>query len=253
VGRLLGIEALGQFSVGQHLARIPLDKGTSMLTQVAYPAFSRLAATEGRGRSQLTRLIGLNSAIFLPLMWITAAIAMPVLPVLLGPQWSTAAPAFAVFAIVVPLQMTQSLMHLAVTAVGRADVVQRNSAVSMVLTIGGVGVGVGYGIEGAVAGWALGYLAGWFVATAQSADAVGIRVSSVIGAALSPAVPTLLALVFVGISLYALGIRGELPWSLFGGATALGAAYAGFAMLDPKTTREMFGLIRRLFSVQGQM
>lgn len=249
VGRHLGSGALGQFSVSQQLARIPLDKGTSMLTQVAYPAFSRLAGTEGQGRSQLTKLIGLNSAIFLPMMWTAAAISIPVLPVVLGQHWTAAAPAFAGFAIVVPFQMTLSFLQLALMARGRADVVQRNSAMSMVLTIGGVGIGLRYGIDGAVAGWVLGNLAGWSIAMVQAAGCLGIRLPSMLGAALLPAIPSFVALLVVWLALNASGSGGDFFWSMVGGCVGLGAAYIGFAMIDRTTTREVMALARRFATV----
>ena len=246
VGRLLGAVPLGHFSVGGQLARIPVEKGTSMVTQVAYPAFTRLSATEGGARDQLVKLLAVNTLLFLPIMWIAAALISPVLPVVLGDQWARIVPVFAIFAAIVPLEMICSLLQLALTAAGRPDIVMRNSAITFGCVIAGLVVGIQFGLVGAAAGWAIGSLVGWTWIVKQSGDYLRVPASTITRVLWKPAIVTGLVVPAVLCVLEGVDGRGDLIWAIAASIIALASTYALLTQIDKETTRTTIGLLSRL-------
>lgn len=248
IARLLGSGPVGFFSVGQQFAWIPIDKGLSMLTQVAYPAFARLARTPEQGRAEFVKLITLNTAVFLPVMWVAAASAIPVVPAVLGDHWKGAAPAFAGFAFVVPLEMIRSLTQLAVTARGRSDVVLRNSATNMVFTLAGVSAGVSLGLVGAITGWVAGYAVGWVWAMLRSAKCLGIPWLKLPIVLVMPGLATAAWVSAALLGLRMLGVDGDLLWTILAAVAAVVGAYGTLALLDRALVRQALAMLRRLFS-----
>lgn len=91
IGALLGTAQLGQYTVGDNLASLPVRESTAPLAQMLFPAFSRLQDDVGRMRETFLRAQCLLVAAALPVGVGFALIAMPLVQLVLGPQWSSAA------------------------------------------------------------------------------------------------------------------------------------------------------------------
>lgn len=245
VGRLLGAVPLGYFSVGSQLARIPVEKGTSMVTQVAYPAFARLSAAEGGGRAQLLKLLSVNTLLFLPVMWVAAALISPVLPVVLGEQWAGIVPIFAIFAAIVPLEMIRSLLQLALTAAGRPDIVMRNAAVTLACVSAGLVLGVQFGLVWAAAGWAIGSIVGWAWIVKQTGDHLGLAAKHIVGVLWKPSIATGAVVMIVVCLIESIDGRDRILWSVAGSIVALASTYALLARIDSETVRTTIRLMSR--------
>lgn len=126
LGAILGAGPLGQYTVGDRLASLPVRESTAPIAGLLFPAFARLQDDPERLRHAFLRSQGLLVAAALPVGIGFALVAEPFVSLVLGPTWSSAALVVqvlgAVFAVsafkmpVTPLAMglgsTRSLFQL---------------------------------------------------------------------------------------------------------------------------------------------
>lgn len=91
VGAVLGTAPLGQYSVGDNLASLPVRESMAPLAYVLFPAFSKLQDDPSRMRDAYIRAQRLLVAVALPVGVGFALVAGPLVELVLGPQWSSAA------------------------------------------------------------------------------------------------------------------------------------------------------------------
>lgn len=102
IGRLLGAPALGVFSRAWLLTNLPVEKATGIVARVLFPLLSQMQGDRRRlGALFLLALsaIGLLGA---ALTLSIAAVAEPLVAVLLGPRWGDTVPVVEVLALSVP-------------------------------------------------------------------------------------------------------------------------------------------------------
>jgi len=99
VGRLLGSQPLGLLSVGAEIAQIPTNDLAAPINRVVFPGFSRLAGDGERLRTTFLDVISVTALVGLPAAIGIAAVAEPIVLVLLGAKWRDAVPVIEVLAI----------------------------------------------------------------------------------------------------------------------------------------------------------
>ncbi len=122
LGRWAGVTALGYYRLGQEVANLGLEKISTIVNQVALPAYAELG-DDRRGIARLSlETIRTHAVIGFPVFWGLAAVAGVAVPVLFGQRWSDAIFPLVSFAIVAPLRLISSIESPAMTGTGRPDV-----------------------------------------------------------------------------------------------------------------------------------
>jgi O-antigen/teichoic acid export membrane protein len=91
LGAVLGAGPLGQYTVGDKLASLPVRESTAPIANVLFPAYARLQDDPERLRHALLRSQGLLAATALPVGVGFALVAEPFISMVLGPAWTSAA------------------------------------------------------------------------------------------------------------------------------------------------------------------
>ena len=91
LGAMLGNASLGQYTVGDNLASLPVRESTAPIANVLFPAFSRLQDDPARLRNAFLRSQRLLVATALPIGVGFALVAAPFINLVMGPQWKSAA------------------------------------------------------------------------------------------------------------------------------------------------------------------
>lgn len=99
IGAQLGPTALGQYSRAYALFLLPLQQMNGPLGRVALPVLSTLRDEGDRYRRYIRSAALVIGYLTLPTYAIAAGVAQPLVLLLLGPNWSTAATIFALLAI----------------------------------------------------------------------------------------------------------------------------------------------------------
>lgn len=153
IGRLLGAQALGVYSVAYQLMIRPMQALNPIVTRVAFPIFSRIQTDDTRVRRGYLRMIQIIAFVSMPMYLGLFAVADPVITALLGARWHAAV---GVFQILVFLGLGYSLgnpLGSLLLAKGRADLGFWCNVVALVLYGVAVTIGTRWGVEGVA--WAI--------------------------------------------------------------------------------------------------
>ncbi len=110
VGKILGGTALGYYTVGGRLARLPSNEATLPLTQTIFPTFASIRNDPPRLAAAYQRVQALVTAIALPAGIGVATIAEPLIRLALGDKWLPAVFIIQALASVFALQTLGSLV-----------------------------------------------------------------------------------------------------------------------------------------------
>jgi teichuronic acid exporter len=186
VGRVLGIQALGYFTIAKQVAMMPADKIMPILNQIALPAFSRIQDESTQFSQSALKLIRIGAVCAVPIFWGLSAIAPALLPALLGRKWQAAGPIMAVICLAMPFRMISSMIVPAVTAMGRPDISFKNMVFAIIIVPAAMLAGSTFGMIGVAAGWALSVPVVAAVFFIRSAPIIGLKLASIAGAVRVP-------------------------------------------------------------------
>ncbi|MBW4670887.1 MAG: oligosaccharide flippase family protein [Cyanomargarita calcarea GSE-NOS-MK-12-04C] len=152
VGRLLGAQALGFYSLGYQLAMLP----TFALSQINRVNFSVLSQKDNEGkRVYVCKMLELYALFYAPIYGVAFVMAPWLIPLVYGAEWTKAAP---IFQIVLIFAYARGFMAILGTALNTLDKPHINAAINWVL--------VPLSISGFLVGAYLGGVNGVAIATA---------------------------------------------------------------------------------------
>jgi len=148
VGKLLGISALGYYSFAYHLIMFPLNRISTMVTRVTFPAFSTIQDDNDTSRKGYLKVVQYISLITFPMLAGMFVVAPEFVVVVYGAKWAP---------MILPLQILclagaiHSVGHTVGTILlskGRADIQFKWNVFSAIVLPIAVIIGVNYGIAG---------------------------------------------------------------------------------------------------------
>ena len=148
IGRVLGKEALGLYSVAYNLALLPTSKIMSLSNQIAFAAYARIQDERARVVKYFQESVALSSLVFFPACWGMSAIADDLVTVVLGPKWQPAAIVLRIVALGVPYRAFVMLMDPLVTGIGEPGVNLRNTLTTILIIPSGMAAGIYWGLTG---------------------------------------------------------------------------------------------------------
>lgn len=118
IGKFLGANALGLYTVGNNLATLPTRESTQPLTRTLFPAFSKIRDNPERLKAGYQRAQTLMTAIALPLGVGVALVADLLIGLLLGEKWMPALIVIQVISVVAAIQTLSTLAQSVAMATG---------------------------------------------------------------------------------------------------------------------------------------
>lgn len=187
-GRFLGKEQVGYYSVGMHLASLPVQRISAILNEVAFPAFARIQDERERVARYLLQSIRLLSLLSFPVFWGIAVVAPEFVRVLLGDKWEPAILPLQLLALLMPIRMIGQLMPPTLQGIGQAKLVARNQLQACVVMVIAFLVGVRYGIIGLSLAWLVAFPLVFLVNLRTWLPVLGMPANQLLGAMARPAV-----------------------------------------------------------------
>jgi teichuronic acid exporter len=153
IGKLLGKELLGYYSVAKNLANLPIDKVSSIISQVAFPAYSSIQTEHQRMRALFLKAIGIISFVAFPVSWGISSIAPEFVATVLGDKWHMAVLPLQLLCLAIPIHMVHMQINPLVLALGQPNITFKNLLfLSIVMTLGIV-FGSKWGLTGVSLAW----------------------------------------------------------------------------------------------------
>ena len=194
IGKLLGKELLGFYSVGVTIATLPMEKVSGIINQVAFPAFSRIQNDSKMAASHFLKAVRVMSFLAFPVLWGMSSIAPELVAVLLGDKWRLAVVPFQLLSLVIPIRMISNLMSPAVMGLGRPDISFYNTLLAFVVMPLVILIFTHWGLTGACLAWVIFFPLVFWRNLSRVVPLLGTRVSGVVKAMIKP--------VLAGASMY---------------------------------------------------
>ncbi len=225
IGKLLGKEMLGLYSVTMNLSSLPMEKTSGIINQVAFPAFSSIQNEPEKIGSHFLKAVRIMSLVAFPILWGMSSVAPELVATLLGEKWHLAALPFQLLSLVIPIRMISNLMSSPLLGVGRPDISFFNVlSASLVMPLC-ILIATYWGIVGVSVAWIFVFPLIFLFNLSRVAPVLRVRWSEVLAAMARPAlgaaimyiiimlikvnfrhdansIPNLLLLIVVGIMVY---------------------------------------------------
>lgn len=158
IGKLLGKEALGFYSVAMQLATLPMQKTAEILNQVGLAAYSSVQQDMETLRSHYLKVIRILSLLAFPIFWGISSIAPELVNVVLGQRWAAVIVPLQVLGLVMPVRMIEHGSGGPVTAIGKPHLGTIGQVFALIIMPPAFFIGAWYGgLLGACLAWVTGY------------------------------------------------------------------------------------------------
>ena len=190
-GKLLGKDLLGVYSVSLQLASLPVTRLSSIINQVAFPAFARIQHERDRFASNFLLAIRILSFTAFPVLWGMSSIAPEIVALLLGEKWREAVLPLQLLPLMMPLNMLAMFMNTAAQGIGRADIALKQVLLASAVMPIAFLIGVQWGVLGLSLAWIVALPAVLWGALVVFLPIIGLRVKDVLYAISRPALAAL--------------------------------------------------------------
>ena len=153
VGKLLGQEVLGGFTVAVDLAKFPTRTIMPAITRVMFPVYARMQDHPDKARSAFLQSVAVLSLLMFPTFWGLSAVAEDAVPLLFGDAWGVAADVLRWLCLAMPIRMIDRMLPAVTRGFGREDLTIRNTLVTLGLLVPCLLAGTQWGYQGVAAGW----------------------------------------------------------------------------------------------------
>ena len=157
IGRLLGPQILGIYSVSRYLAALPSEKLALAIGPVILPAFSRVQDDRTEALRYLQKAIRILAVLSLPVFFGMAAASPQFVSTVLGPRWSQAATPLAIVAFGMALRPIGALLPSFLIGLGEYVASFKNTLYATILFPAAFIAGSGWGLVGVCAAWLVAY------------------------------------------------------------------------------------------------
>lgn len=105
IGKILGKEVLGFYSIALQLASLPIQKVGEILNQVGLAAYSSIQHDMDAIRSHYLKVIRVLSFVAFPIFWGMSSVSPELVNVVLGAKWQPAIIPLQLLSLIMPLRM----------------------------------------------------------------------------------------------------------------------------------------------------
>lgn len=187
VGRFLGKEMLGIYSVAMHLSSLIMHKTGEILYVVSLPAFSRIQQDKVKVAKSFVKSTRMMSFAVFPMFFGMSSVSQELVHVLLGESWAGVAPVLAVLVLVMPLRIISNLFAPMLQGIGRADASMGNLVIATIVMPLAFVVGMNWGLQGVSVAWLVAYPLVFYVISKRSLGLIGVTWRNFLGAMAKPA------------------------------------------------------------------
>jgi O-antigen/teichoic acid export membrane protein len=148
IGRFLGAEALGYYSLAYQLIRFPLGRFNPIITQVAFPTFAKIQDNNKRLKRGYLKVVHYIASATFPMLLGMFVVAPVFVRLFYGSAWLPAVAIIRILCIVGMIKAQGNPMGSLLLSKGRADLGFYWNVFALVTALAANLIGVRWGIEG---------------------------------------------------------------------------------------------------------
>jgi O-antigen/teichoic acid export membrane protein len=245
IGKLLGADILGIYSVARTIAALPVEKLAAVVKPIAFPAFAQVQEDRRESLRYLQKAARLLGFLCFPVFFGIAATAPQIVSIALGPKWTQATTPLAILAIAMALRPVGLLIPSFLIGIGEIRASVKNTLFATILFPVAFAIGSRWGLIGVCAAWLVAYPIQLLVLLRRVAIVSRVAIFELIAPLLPPLVGSLLMYVGVralDLCLPAAGAWSDVPWLVASGVLI----YFGYTILFMRPlVAELMALARR--------
>jgi O-antigen/teichoic acid export membrane protein len=144
IGKYLGTSALGYYDKAYKLMLYPVQNLTHVITPVLHPVLSNYQNDKDTIYYAYKKVVNILAILGVPISVFLFFAADEIILILYGSEWVDSIPAFKILAISIIIQIILSSSGSIFQATGRADLLFLSGALSAILNIAGISIGIFY-------------------------------------------------------------------------------------------------------------
>ena len=176
IGKFLGKELLGIYTVARQLAALPSAKISQVLGDIAFSAFSRVQKDTERVSRYFLKSARVMSFIAFPIFIGIASVAPEIVTVFLGDKWLLTIVPLQLLSAILPLRMLESIIPSALMGVGRPDINVKNQFIACIMIPIAILAGVNWGLLGVCVAWVIAYPAYFIIVLNRALPVLNVKV-----------------------------------------------------------------------------
>jgi len=202
IGKVFSAQALGYYTRADQFARLPAMNLNSVIQRVSYPVMSTLQDDPARLKSAYRNFIKSTMLLSFTLMIGLAAVAEPLVLVMVGEKWRPCIPFMQMLCFVGMLYPLHALNLNMLKVKGRSDLFLRLSIIKQIFIIPTVILGISIGIKAMIFGMMANSIIAYFLNSYWSGTMVNYHFKE----QLRDIAPCFLVALFMGVVVYVVGI-----------------------------------------------
>lgn len=199
IGKILGKESLGFYSVARDLASLPMDKVMGILNEVGFSAFSRIQHDRNLVNAHLCKAARILSFIAFPVFFGISSVTPEIVQAFLGEKWNQCVFPMQIISAIIPLRMLANITAPALFGIGRPDISVYTLLIACVIMPVAFIIGVNWGINGISLAWVLAFPLQFLIVLKLSFTVLNMRVVDYLTEAKMPIMAS--TLMYLGIVL----------------------------------------------------
>jgi len=247
IGKLLGKNLLGHYSVAMNLASLPMQKIMGTVNQVAFPSYSTIYRNNKEDVGKyLLKSVRVMSFLSFPVLFGMSSVAPEIVGTFLGEKWQAATVPMQILCVVTPIRFVSSLTLPVIDGVGRPAVNTVNQVIALLLMSASFVIGSYWGLIGVSVSWLIAYPVLVIIMLLRSLPVIGLGLGDILQAIRKPALCGVV--MYLGVLFVRLLFRSELVSPvLFVTLVLTGVCvYAVLALLiNREGYREIIGLVTK--------
>lgn len=180
IGRYLGSEALGYYDLAYRLMTFPMQAISAVFGKVMLPYYAQAQDDLARFRQGFMRSASAIAFVTFPMMLGLLAVREHFVLTLFGTQWTPVIGLLALFAPLAAIRSVATTTGSIYMAMGRADLQLRWGVFTSLFVIGGLAIGLQWGIFGVAAGFTIATLLLLYPTFAIPFRLIGMRVADLV-------------------------------------------------------------------------
>lgn len=247
IGRTLGPTSLAYYNRGYNFMLLPVWQITGTMQRVMFPALASMRDDRARVRGAYLRAVRLVSFVSVPMLVGIAAVSEGLVPLLWGGQWNPVVPLLQLLCLAGTMQCIATTAGWLFQSQGRTTLMFGVGAVSAVIVVSSVVIGLA---AGGLMGVAVATLVSSYIIGPLNLYFAGRIVDLPLASILRAVAPTALCAAVMGTVVallpWVLGADGSAPWCV-AVQVAIGVLlYLGLSLVAQRETlKELLSLARR--------
>ena len=198
IGRVLGAEALGYYSMAYRVMMYPLQNVSGVVGRVSFPTFSSMQDDLERIRRAYLKVVQYIALITFPMMATMLVVAPAVTRVLFGPKWDPVAPLIMVFSIAGMAMSVGTTTGNIFLARGRTGLMLKWELFSAACLVTAIVIGLSWGLMGVAVSYTIMSLILWPLSHFLANRLIGLSLTGFFRSLLPPA--ALAAVIAAGVA-----------------------------------------------------